>query len=120
MRVVRCPVPRHSECWRKNGCVCDVSLIPRRNTRQSRKTGLPDLYIPNTYVPKGMQAMYGEPFSAFGRGNKKKWDGESKQGSLGPESKIILQRGTRFRDTKGEKADRIYIDMEVIKQGAEP
>jgi len=39
---------------------------------------------------------------------------------LGPESKIILQRGTRFRVTKGEKADRIYIDMEVIKQGAEP
>ena len=75
------------------------------------------MYIPNTYVPKGMQAMYGEPFSAFGRGNKKKWDGESKQGSLGPESKIILQRGTRFRDTKGEKRIESTLTWKLSNRG---
>jgi hypothetical protein len=61
--------------------------------------------------------MYAEPFSAFGNGGGKKWDGISAQGTFGQESEIILQQGTTFRVTKVEKTNSmIYIDLEVIGQ----
>lgn len=73
--------------------------------------------ILNIYAPSGTQMMYVEPFSAFGNGGGKNWDGIEKQGSFGQESEIILQQGTKFRVTKVEKTPgMIYIDLEVIEQ----
>lgn len=73
--------------------------------------------ILNIYAHSGTQMMYVEPFSAFGNGGGKNWDGIAKQGSFGQESEIILQQGTKFRVTKVEKTPgMIYIDLEVIEQ----
>lgn len=73
--------------------------------------------ILNIYAPSGTQMMYVEPFSAFGNGGGKNWDGIARQGSFGQESEIILQQGTKFRVTKVEKTPgMIYIDLEVIEQ----
>lgn len=73
--------------------------------------------ILNIYAPSGTQMMYVEPFSAFGNGSGKSWDGLKSQSSFGQESEIILQQGTTFRVTKVEKTPgTIYIDLEVIGQ----
>lgn len=73
--------------------------------------------ILNIYAPSGTQMMYVEPFSAFGNGSGKSWDGLKPQSSFGQESEIILQQGTTFRVTKVEKTPgTIYIDLEVIGQ----
>ncbi|MGN0905683.1 MAG: phage minor head protein [Bullifex sp.] len=71
----------------------------------------------NIYCPKGTKMMYVEPFSAYGSGAGKKWDGISKQSNFGYESEMIIQRGTMFRVTKVEKTSgTIYVDLEVIGQ----
>lgn len=73
--------------------------------------------ILNIYAPSGTQMMYVEPFSAFGNGGGKSWDGLAKQSSFGQESEIILQQGTKFRVVKVEKTPgMIYFDLEVIGQ----
>lgn len=74
--------------------------------------------ILNIYAPSGTKMMYAEPFSAFGNGSGRKWDGISKQTSFGSEAEMIIQRNTTFRVTKVEKSGgKIYIDMDVISQG---
>lgn len=79
--------------------------------------GLSGDIILNIYAPSGTQMMYVEPFSAFGNGGGKSWDGLKPQSSFGQESEIILQQGTTFRVTKVEKTPgTIYIDLEVIGQ----
>lgn len=61
--------------------------------------------------------LYAEPFSAYGGGDKKKWDGMSGQSFFGHELETIIQRGTKFRITKVEKGYKgIFIDMEVVEQ----
>lgn len=73
--------------------------------------------IMNVYTPKGTKMMYAEPFSAFGNGSGKSWDGVAKQSSFGGESEIILQQGTSFRVTKVERTNgKLYVDIEVIMQ----
>lgn len=73
--------------------------------------------IMNVYAPSGTKMMYAEPFSAFGNGSGKSWDGISTQSSFGGEAEMIFQRDTTFRITKVEKSNgKIYIDMEVINQ----
>lgn len=73
--------------------------------------------IMNVYAPKGTKMMYTEPFSAFGNGSGRSWDGVSRQSSFGSESEIILQQGTSFRVTKVEKTGgKLYVDIEVILQ----
>lgn len=73
--------------------------------------------IMNIYAPKGTQMMYVEPFSAFGNGDGRYWNGISKQSSFGQESEMILQQGTSFRITKVEKTHgKLYFDLEVIEQ----
>lgn len=73
--------------------------------------------ILNVYAPSGTQMMYVEPFSAFGNGSGKSWDGLKPQSTFGQESEIILQQGTTFRVTKVEKTPgTIYVDLEVIGQ----
>ena len=71
----------------------------------------------NIYAPRGTKMMYLEPFSDFGNGAKRSWDGISKQNSFGNESEILVQRGTTYRVLKVEKVgSKIFIDMEVIGQ----
>lgn len=75
----------------------------------------------NIYVPKGSRLMYCEPFSAFGCGSGRHWDGKSPQGSFGDESEILIQRGTTFRVTKVEKSGgKWYIDVEIVSQNPLP
>ncbi len=84
------------------------------STGVAKGTGFSGDVIMNIYVPKGTQMMYAEPFSAFGNGGGKDWDGIVKQSSFGYESEMIIQRGAYYRITKIEKSGRtIFIDLEV-------
>lgn len=75
----------------------------------------------NIYAPRGTKMMYCEPFSAYGHGDGKSWDGINKQSSFGYESEILIQRGTTFRITKVEKSGGIwYIDVDIIGQAPLP
>lgn len=77
--------------------------------------------ITNIYAPRGTKMMYAEPYSSFGKGSGRSWDGIAKQSTFGSESEIILQRGTTFRVTKVEKSGNTwYIDVEVINQDVLP
>lgn len=70
--------------------------------------------ILNVYTPKGTKMMYAEPFSYYGNGDKRKWDGKSKQYSFGYESEMIIQRGASYTVTKIERTGyTTYIDVEV-------
>lgn len=83
--------------------------------------GLGGNVITNIYAPKGTKMMYAEPYSNFGNGSGRSWDGIAKQSTFGSESEIILQRGTTFRVTKVEKnGNTWYIDVEVINQNVLP
>lgn len=71
----------------------------------------------NIYAPKGTKMMYVEPFSAFGSGQHRAWDGHAKQTMFGNEDETILQQGTQMRITKVErKHSRVYVDLEVVDQ----
>lgn len=73
--------------------------------------------IINIYAPKGTKAVYVEPFSAFGRGDKRSWDGVSRFSTYSSEHETLFQRGTRMRITKVyEEGGKTYIDCEVIGQ----
>lgn len=73
--------------------------------------------IYNIYCPKGTKMLYCEPFSAFGNGAGRAWDGLAKQTYFGHESEMLLQQGTVFRIVKAEyTGGRWYIDLEVIAQ----
>lgn len=75
----------------------------------------------NIYAPRGTKAMYCEPFSRYGNGAGRSWDGFAKQTSFGTESEILIQRGTKFRITKVEKSGgKWYIDVEIIEQNPVP
>ena len=83
--------------------------------------GLGGNVITNIYAPRGTKMMYAEPYSSFGNGSGRSWDGIAKQSTFGSESEIILQRGTTFRVTKVEKSGNTwYIDVEVINQNILP
>lgn len=74
--------------------------------------------ILNIYAPAGTKMMYVEPFSAFGNGAGRKWDGVSGQSSFGDEAEMLIQRETTFKVTKVEKSSgKIYIDLEIRGQG---
>lgn len=73
--------------------------------------------IMNIYAPKGTKAAYVEPFSAFGCGDKRSWDGVSRFSKYSSEHETLFQRGTRMRITKVyEEGGKTYIDCEVIGQ----
>lgn len=74
-------------------------------------------YIFRIYCPKGTKMMYAEPFSHYGAGAKRKWDGKKPQASFGYEDETIIQRGTKFKVTKVEKAgNKLVFEMEVVEQ----
>lgn len=68
----------------------------------------------NIYAPKGTQMLYCEPFSRYGKGSGKAWDGIKGQKKIGSEAEMLIQRGATFHITKIEKTGgKIYIDVEV-------
>lgn len=73
--------------------------------------------IINIFAPKGTKAAYLEPFSEFGNGVGRSWDGIQKFTSFGYEQETLFQRGTKMRITKVEQQyGKIYIDVEVVGQ----
>ena len=83
--------------------------------------GFPGDIIFNIYAPAGTKAMYCEPFSAYGNGDKLNWNGIDLQSTFGQESEILIQRGTKFKITKAEKNNGVwYIDVDIIEQKPVP
>lgn len=73
--------------------------------------------ILNIYAPKGTKMMHVEPFSEYGEGFQRAWDGISEQSSISGEAEMLLQRETKFMITKVERSNgTIYIDMDVEGQ----
>ena len=134
------------DMWLQRGCNfkgmdnffdCDMSLLETGSEKELQKEllgktvteygfmscgsskgkGFSGDILLNIYAPSGTKMMYVEPFSAFGDGDKKKWDGKSSQSIFGSELETILQQGTQFNITKIEKKNsKIYVDLEVINQ----
>lgn len=66
------------------------------------------------FLPSGTNAIYAEPFSAYGYGGGRNWDGVSEQSSFGTEFETIIQRGTSFTCTKIERSGyRLSIELEA-------
>lgn len=87
------------------------------STAAAKGSGFSGRLILNVYAPKGTKMIYAEPFSAYGRGAGKNWDGISGQNSFGGEFEVILQRGTSYKITKVEKVgSRLYVDVDVVGQ----
>lgn len=87
------------------------------STAAAKGSGFSGRLILNIYAPKGTKMIYAEPFSAYGNGAGKNWDGKSGQSSFGHEFEVILQRGTSFKITKIEKSGyTIYADVDIVGQ----
>lgn len=92
----------------------DGRIYSFTSTGVAKGKGFSGNVIMNIYAPKGTQMMYAEPFSAFGNGGGKSWDGVSLQSTFGYESEMIIQRGASYTITKIEKlGGTIFIDVEV-------
>lgn len=77
--------------------------------------------IINIYAPKGTQAAYIEPISAFGNGAGRKWDGKQRFNTFSSEHETLFQRGTLMRITKVyQVGSQTFIDCEVIGQEVKP
>lgn len=84
------------------------------STGVAKGKGFSGNVILNIYTPKGTKMAYAEPFSYYGNGDKRKWNGKSKQYSFGYESEMIIQRGASYTVTKMERVgSTTYIDVEV-------
>lgn len=87
----------------------------------AKGTGFSGDVIFNIYAPRGTKMMYCEPFSGFGNGSGRNWDGIIKQQTFGSESEMLLQRGTTFKITKVEKSNGTwYIDLDIVAQNPLP
>lgn len=77
--------------------------------------------ILNIYAPKGTMATYVEPFSPYGRGERRDWDGIRRFTDFSGEQETIFQRGTIMRITRVYQSNgKTYIDCEVIGQEPKP
>ena len=77
--------------------------------------------IMNVYAPKGTKATYIEPFSYYGLGGGRNWDGVTRFSKFSNEQETLFQRGTRMRITKVKEVNgRVYIDCEVIGTELKP
>ena len=71
----------------------------------------------NIFAPKGTRAAYVEPFSAFGNGDGRYWDGISKQHSFSGEHETLFQRGTKMKIVRAyKKGYQYFFDVEVVGQ----
>lgn len=70
------------------------------------------------YCPAGTKAIYAEPFSKYGNGAKRDWDGESRQTSFSKEFETILQRGTRMQITNMSRDEygSYSVECQVLAQ----
>ena len=93
-----------------------IENLPFISTSGVKGGGFDDLnVILNIYAPKGTKALYSEPFSDYGEGDKVSWDGESKQMYFGQEFEVLIQRGAQFRPMKvTESNGKIYVDLDVL------
>lgn len=68
-------------------------------------------------APTGTKMVYAEPFSRYGEGDQRDWDGKSAQSSFGSEQEVILQRGSIFRVIDVSIAGgKTNVTLEVIGQ----
>lgn len=119
-------IPKDARGNRTNGVVAD--LVGKTgiehgflSTGSCRGNGFGGDVIMNIYCPRGTQGIYAEPFSEYGSGGGRNWDGKSGQTAFGREFETILQRDTEFRIIKAEyKNGTWYLDMEVISQKPQP
>jgi hypothetical protein len=75
----------------------------------------------NVYAPKGTQAAYIEPISAYGNGAGRKWDGKQRFSTFSSEHETLFQRGTLMRITKVyQVGGKTFIDCEVVGQEIKP
>lgn len=76
----------------------------------------------NIYCPKGTEALYVEPISAYGMDFGPNWDGKQTYNRFGGEFEIILQAGYEFRVIKVEKQSNYewYFDIEIIGKAPDP
>ena len=71
----------------------------------------------NIFAPKGTKMMYAEPFSGFGHGGGRMWDGIASQSYFGGEFETILQQNTQFKIVKIERTNgTLYVDLDIIGQ----
>lgn len=77
--------------------------------------------IIHVYAPKGTQAAYLEPISAYGKGAGRKWDGKQRFSTFSSEHETLFQRGTLMRITKVyQVGGKTFIDCEVVGQEIKP
>lgn len=96
--------------------VKDAAFMSCGSTKGQGFTG--DVLI-NIYCPEGTKAIYAEPFSRYGKGGEKNWDGISTQEYFGSEFETIIQRNSTFRISKISRDNtygRIFVDVEVVGQ----
>lgn len=55
------------------------------------------------FVPKGTKGAYCEPFSEFGNGMRRKWDGVKKVQTPNQEAEILLQRDLKYKVTAARR-----------------
>lgn len=85
-------------------------------SRKGKGFGYKSVII-NVYAPKGTKAAYIEPFSEYGNGAKRAWNGKDRFKTFSTEHETLFQRGTKMRITKVYKNNgKTYIDCEVIGQ----
>lgn len=77
-------------------------------------SGLKDNVSLRVFAPAGTEALYAEPFSAYGNGSGLEWDGKSKQTSYSGEMETILQRGSCFQCVKAESTSDGKIQIELV------
>ena len=83
----------------------------------ARGTGFSGDIKMRIFVPSGTKVMYLEPFSAFGNGSGRAWDGIAAQSSFGTESEALLQNGTHFRVASVKRnGSQLEVTLEVIGQ----
>ena len=83
----------------------------------ARGTGFQKPIMMRIFVPEGTQVMYLEPFSAFGNGSGRAWNGIATQSSFGAESEALLQHGTHFRvSAVTRNGTQLEVELEVIAQ----
>jgi len=65
------------------------------------------------FAPKGSEAMYCEPFSDFGNGAGRSWDGASKQNTFGSEFETIINRGYEYQIIDIERVGNYDFKVKV-------
>ncbi len=67
-------------------------------------------------LPKGCHAAYLEPFSAYGKGSKKKWNGIDNQDSFSKENEILIKCSSKFQIIHVDKKNsKLIIYAKLIK-----